>query len=560
MAHQLRPSVWPAGPLTDSGVISAFQKSLFERSAKPSNEGAFTVAQAMAAFMAAIEPSDSERSQASKQQQSLRARLEERVVLRATYLSGSYRRHTIKRPLDDIDLLVVLNHEHHEIRCDAAGAKKSLDLVEAALNAAYPKTEKVRHGRCIQIKFAGTGIGFDVVPVVQLVEHEFLMPDEVRGTWVKTNPREVERLVSEANKRCEEWLVPLVKLVKAWKDECAAPLRGFHIEAMVYHGLNAPPTNEREGLAFVFEKMATEVWAPCPDIWPQGENADAALSFADRTKAAGLFASAATEAKRAVAAEAENRTNDAHAIWYSLLGDRYPEAGVPPASVSALSVSDTVKTVTTGSAFSATSAGLIRSSAGFVGVRSASSHGGASEMVEEDLIIPAAQTPAEAQHAYLESEIAQALAQFKDLHRMEAAAAATDPELWPMRRGFMSQPYAVLVGQQGTNYGTRHRILVKVPGDLPATAPRVYLLRQHVERVMTGFGRRGVQSLVPRPHPAPVARWRHVLALAAGSMGRPPRDGPGVRRGLVIPPGAPPQVWPVDWARDRRRRAPPSSR
>jgi hypothetical protein len=119
--------------------------------------------------------------------------------------------------------------------------------------------------------------------------------------------------------------------------------------------------------------------------------------------------------------------------------------------------------------------------------------------VEENEVQPATERALELRREYLESEIDRALAQFSGLHRMDAATAALDPDLWPMRRGRIRQPYAVLIGEQRTNYGTTHRILVKVPVDLPATEPRVYLLRQHVHRPITGFGPRGVKSSVPRP-------------------------------------------------------------
>jgi hypothetical protein len=492
MATQLDPSGPPAGLLTMPGTISKFQRSLIERRAIRRSGDTLTVAQAMDQLMSAIEPNDAEREKASKQQLNVRAALEARLSVEDTYLSGSYRRHTQPRPLDDIDLLVVLDHTEHEITLDGIGTRKALDLLEAALRDAYPKTELVRHDRCIQIKFAGTGIGFDVVPVIRLTEHEFYIPDEARGVWVRTNPREVEYLVSEANKQCDGWLVPLVKLLKTWKDEVRAPLRGFHLEAMAYHQLKVAPVNEREGLALLFERLAMAVWSNCPDIWPMGENADVSLSWENRSKAAALLTNAAAEVKRAVAAEAEDRVDDAHAIWYRLMGDRYPETGMERASVSAMAVRDAVRTVVTGHPFSATSAGLIKTSVGFAGVRSASSHGGDPEVPEEAVMSSA--PPEETQRVYLEASIADVLAQFSDLRRVDPAAAAVDPELWPMRQGPPLQPYAVLVGTQGTNYGTRHRILVKVPADMPATEPRVYLLRQHVEHRITGFGPRGVRS------------------------------------------------------------------
>jgi hypothetical protein len=498
---QVSPSLESAGLATGTSVISGFNKSLIERRAQRAAGEARTVAQAMSDFMSAIEPTEVERNEASKQQQSVRARLDNdwELVLLASYLSGSYRRYTLIRPLDDIDLLVVLDHVEHGITLDSAGAKKALDLIQAALRRAYPKTEMKRHGRCIQIKFAGTGIGFDVVPAVQLSEDEFRIPDEQRGVWIKTNPREVQRLVSDANQQLDGWLVPLVKLVKAFKDEHSAPLTGFHVEAMVYHVLKVVPSNERTGLGFLLRQLSTEVWRMCPDIWSEGERADATLSYADRTRAAEMLANAATKAEQAVAAEAEGRVDVAHGIWCELLGNRYPETGVTRSIVSAMSVADAVRTVTAGRSFSATSDGVIPAFLGYAGVKSASSHGGVADTVAEDEIQPATDSAVEDQREYLEAEIATALAQFAGLVRIDPATAALDPELWPMRRARIRQPYAVLVGEQCTNYGTRHLILVKVPVDLPATAPRVYQLRQHIQGSITGFGRRGAKSSVPRP-------------------------------------------------------------
>lgn len=493
MATQLHSSA-PSPEVTIGPLgISAFEKSLKGRAGSRAPSTTLTVPQAMADLMTAIEPNDAEREKASKQQQNLRAALDEHLALKATYLSGSYRRRTLIRPVDDIDLLVVLDHDKHSIGLDAAGARRALDLVEAALRKAYPKTEMVRHDRCIQLKFSGTGIGFDVVPVIQLTEHEFYIPDTRRGKWITTNPREVERLVTEANKRSDGYLVPLVKLLKAWKDAADAPVRGFHLEAMAYHQLVGIPADEREGLAFLLGELATAIWSNCPDIWPMGEAADATLSQADRTKAASMLAAAASDAQRALKAEREDRPDDAHAIWYRLFGDRYPETGGNRVSAEKMSVPEAVSAVAAGRAFGATTAGLIKPSVGLASVRSATSHGGTAEAFEQDDLVPN-NGHAEAQRAYLEEAIAEALTQFPGLERVDLDTATGDSTLWPMHRGPMRHPYAVLVGTQRTNYGTEHRILVKVPSDLPATEPRVYLLRQHVDRRVTGFGARGIRT------------------------------------------------------------------
>jgi len=457
---------------------TAFRKSLQERAATARSAGAITIVQAFGELMTGLEPTESQRTEASEQQRRVRAQLLTRLHVIATYLSGSYRRQTMTQPVQDIDLLVVLDATAHGFTTDAAGATKALDLVLAALDNAYPKTEKRRDSRCIVMQFAGTGIGFDIVPVVQFADHEFWMPDERRGMWIRTNPREVQRLVSEANQGiCDGWLVPLVKLLKRWCSHCKVPLRGFHLEALAYHALQHAPKNEREGLLYLFDKLRTNVWFTTADIWPTGEAVSAYLNTSARLSAAELLGAASDTARAAVKAEVEGLTSDAHALWYSLFGDRYPETGAARAAAAAAPLGVAASIFREGRPFSATSAGVSRVVAGYASVVSATGHGGVSEAPEADSI--AEITPDH--QAHLELEIARTLGQFTALVRVDVAHAVADGRLWPVKPGDERRLYAVLVGTQRTNYGTSHEILVSIAVNMPAREPRVYLLRQHVD-------------------------------------------------------------------------------
>jgi len=485
------------------GYSTTFSKSLQERALEHRSGGdALTVAQAFAALFTALEPNEGEREKASKQQQRVRESLEDLLALEDTYLSGSYRQRTLIRPPNDIDLLLVLDAEEYgdQIALDSDGATAALDCVEHAVDFAYPNTEKYRHSRCIQLQFAGTGIGFDLVPVFRFTEDEFWMPDAARGVWLRTNPREVQRLVSEANQNvCGEWLVPLVKLLKAWKDKHRnrVKLTGFHLEAMSYHALKHAPANEREGLLYLFEKLAVAIYLATPDIWSMGENADAYLSCSNRLRAAAALSDAALEARKAVDAEADGRPEEAHAIWFKFFGDRYPETGEKREAAVRLSLSEATVAISAGAYVSATSAGLTRPAPGYAVVRSATSHGGVlDEAPTVGRSLSAASVP-EAQREWLEREIAMALTQFTALRRIDPADAAADPELWPVKPGDEQYLYAVLVGEQATNLRTRHRILMAIPLDTPATEPRVYRLHQHVQHVPKGGDRKRTR-FVPR--------------------------------------------------------------
>jgi hypothetical protein len=93
------------------------------------------------------------------------------------------------------------------------------------------------------------------------------------------------------------------------------------------------------------------------------------------------------------------------------------------------------------------------------------------------------------QRALVEAQVVEALAQFSALRRVDPAAAAADPTLWPVRPGEEALLHTVLVGEQRSNLGRVQRILVKIPVDAPASEPSVYRLDQHVRHAPGPGGR-----------------------------------------------------------------------
>jgi hypothetical protein len=489
--------------VTGSGTPgSSWLTSVSERRAQSQNgSGSITVTEAFATMLSDIQITDTERDEASKQQIRLRERLAGLLSLKSpgTFLTGSYRRNTQKRPLDDIDLFVVLDEGVYvdTIHKDALGATRAINTVEIALRLAYPYTEVRRHDRGVQIAFVGTGIGFDVIPAYQTSVDEFWIPDETRGCWIQTNPKEQQCLVSDANQnRCGEMLVPEIKLLKTWNDESGRRLKGFHLEALAFHALHHAPECHQEGIAWLFQSLANSVRYGTPDIWPLGEPADGYLSEAQRTAAAGALRAAATAAQSAILAEQQGRTEEAHAIWFSLFGGFYPQQGTGRRSASdvrPVAGFAAVAAIRSGQRTSASSSGMIPAAAGFLSARASTSHGG---QVENDDLTAAdrrvgrepVQAPSRGQEERLEREIELALAQFPGLVRVDVADAAADPSMWPVTVQNAATLHAVLVGDQRSNLGKRHRILVAIPVGAPAIESRIYPLRHHVKRVPTADG------------------------------------------------------------------------
>lgn len=438
------------------------------------------------------------RPKASKQQQNLRENLASLLEVQAAILTGSYRRGTQIPPLDDIDVLLVLDSgaygEYHRDTREHTGAIVS--LAANALRTAYRQSEIHPYDRGARISFTGTGIGFDVTPAFQLAEDVFTIPDRRAGRWILTNPKEHQRQISVANQEiCGQWLVPLVKLLKLWNQEHGRRhLNGFHLEVLALRALRHTPPDARHGLAYLFEALAGTVRQPTADPWPRGQDVDAYLSGDTRLRAAARLAEAAALARDAVAAEETGDADGAHWRWRRLLGERYPEAGVERSPAQTLSPFAAASAVANGGRIAATSAGLISPAAGYASARSGTSHGGDWDPALQD-------TGTEvAGRAEAEWQIEEALGQFDALTRIDPGVAVADPALWPVYRRDPASLLAVLVGEQRTNIGRCHRVLVAIPAGAPVSESRIYALRYPARNRHKGDGR--FRPFVPVRH-----RW-----------------------------------------------------
>src|SRR5258705_4178037 len=91
-------------------------------------------------FAARLEPTEVQREDASTKQAGVRDCLNETLWVDRSFLTGSYARRTIVRPLNDVDLFVVLNASHHANEYYRApdGAQAVLERFHSRLKRCYP--------------------------------------------------------------------------------------------------------------------------------------------------------------------------------------------------------------------------------------------------------------------------------------------------------------------------------------------------------------------------------------------------------------------------------------
>jgi hypothetical protein len=288
-----------------------------------------TITQAFAEFLQRLELTDAEREKASTQQNVVRDRLRQNLSgFERDILSGSYSRRTAIRPLNDIDIFIILDARYHADVYPHAPPEQCLKKVQHALAQAYPNKEQARiQGRSVNIEFTGTGISYDVVPAFSDAGGVYRIPDRGRQSWIRTDPEKHKTACQAANERAGSKLNPLIKAAKRWNCENGRLLRSFHLEVMAYQAFNAPPSNYQEGLRALFAHLADAVARTCADLAGVGPNIDAGMTSEERGRIQKALREAAAQAQRAVELERLGRTEEAHSLWRGLLGADYPEKG-----------------------------------------------------------------------------------------------------------------------------------------------------------------------------------------------------------------------------------------
>lgn len=228
-----------------------------------------SVNEAFYEFRHNLETTDTEDASASSRQTRIRAQLDadDTLDIARHFLTGAYRRHTKTKPLRDVDIMIVLRNTEYLGR----HPHDILEVVRAALVPYYGEGRVCCDRRAVRVDFgvqivddvsdADEVVSFDVVPAFDHENH-FLIPDDVTGEWVHTNPELHYDAARDANKGFDDQWKPLVKMIKSrtrpasdpMSPTCSTPTRRRWtppVKRYVRPRPRAPPrstSNEADGL------------------------------------------------------------------------------------------------------------------------------------------------------------------------------------------------------------------------------------------------------------------------------------------------------------------------
>lgn len=209
-----------------------------------------------------VEPTAAQKAAASRSQNYMRTLLQsgqfgDRVV--GGYLSGSYARDTALAPIDDVDIIVLIDPEGWPRNFWSAKPEPEqiLQSFARAIRYRYPNSSVhvQRRSVCLTLNH----LYIDIVPGIECHDggDRIQIPDTDSGDWITSAPKRHTAIATEINQMHGGRFKPEVKLLKYWNYQLpqSARLKSFAIEtlaATLFSNVNLPSLQEGLGLFFDF--------------------------------------------------------------------------------------------------------------------------------------------------------------------------------------------------------------------------------------------------------------------------------------------------------------------
>ena len=149
---------------------------------------------------------------------------------------GSYGRNTAINGTSDVDMIFRLPYSVYQQYSGYNGNGQSslLQAVRASVKKTYSVTNIGADGQVIQVPF-DDGITFELVPAFLNDDDSYTHPDSNGGgSWKKTNPKPEIAAIRTRNSECNKNLVPLCRMMRAWKANMTVPISGLLIDTLAY--------------------------------------------------------------------------------------------------------------------------------------------------------------------------------------------------------------------------------------------------------------------------------------------------------------------------------------
>lgn len=274
---------------------------------------------------------------------------------------GSFARRTRVRPLNDIDMLLLLNGRNTEsvyfsdytyrLRINDQSSilmqytnndqyinsTKILNKLKSSLSfvSYYRKADIKRTGVAVVLDLSSYPWVFDVVPAFPIrdgmggISH-YLIPNGT-GNWMKTDPRKDQSAITAANQLHNGNLLSLMRIMKYWNSHYYAipTLPSYYFETMLISAFKYKPAivDVKASIVPAFEQIAALILSSCPDPKGLGSNLDSGISWEIKTKVQSKAKEMAQFGRYALSCEQQGNHEEAIKWWKFIFYPDFPAYG-----------------------------------------------------------------------------------------------------------------------------------------------------------------------------------------------------------------------------------------
>lgn len=271
------------------------------------------------------------------QARDVRAAVEETLraadLLETALLQGSYGRKTMRPPLNDVDLVVVLPARLAHLRKEPGMAQWAMDqfrkaLVDAgALKGVRFDVEKAP-AHALQLTVPGLDFTVDLVPAFETEEPDqgwLYIADREKGRWSKrSDVRRLRERVAARNQDCRGVWVHQVRQAKHSLDldqDVNELVCGLLVESLAYDAITKKATPQ-EAMLSIFTAGAQKLNEPYFGL--AQDDLTRKWTFAERTPVLRFFELNRRRAAEAMRLERAGDTIGAVRVWHEVFGDLLP--------------------------------------------------------------------------------------------------------------------------------------------------------------------------------------------------------------------------------------------
>jgi hypothetical protein len=149
---------------------------------------------------------------------------------------GSYGRNTAIQGFSDLDMVFELPSSlyYQYDKYIGNGQSALLQVVRTSMQKTYSTSSVGGDGQVVVVSFKD-GITFEVVPVFSNKIDSYTFPDSNGGgSWKTTNPKPEIAAIKTRNSACNQNLIPLCRMMRAWKKKWDVPIGGLLLDTLAY--------------------------------------------------------------------------------------------------------------------------------------------------------------------------------------------------------------------------------------------------------------------------------------------------------------------------------------